>query len=108
MIAEGNAANRRTHVRKPLDAEIDLVARDRSHRVRLLDLSCGGARVRAAEKLGEWGDAVTVRLPGKEDRRVLGTIVRVQPDPQGVTFGLRFEPVPADMYKSISGLLDLR
>jgi hypothetical protein len=106
MIAEGNAGNRRTHVRKPFDAEVDFIARDRAQKVRLVDLSCGGARVRLSDFRGEWGDPVAMQLPGND--RISGHVVRIQNDINGVTLGVRFDPLEAETCKSILGLLDLR
>jgi PilZ domain len=73
-----------------MDTAADVFAGGESFRVRVLDVSIGGARLLVDEPIGEWGDEVHLRLPNSEKVIVRGTIVRVQQTDEGYALGLRF------------------
>jgi hypothetical protein len=97
-------SDRRQHPRVPMDTAADVFAGGESFRVRLLDVSIGGARLLVDEPIGEWGDEVHLRLPNSERLVVRGTIVRVQQTDEGYALGLRFAALGAEASACVEAL----
>lgn len=100
-----NTSDRRQHPRVAMDAAADVFAGGESFRVRVLDVSIGGARVLVDEPIGEWGDEVHLRLPNTERLVVRGTIVRVQQIDAGYALGLRFAALGAEEAACVKALI---
>jgi hypothetical protein len=97
-------SDRRQHPRVPLDTTANVFAGGDSFRVRVLDVSIGGARLLVEKPIGQWGDEVHLCLPNNERLVVRGTIVRVQQLDQGYAFGLRFAALGAEESACVAAL----
>ena len=98
-------ADRRVHPRIPVSVEADLFKAGSVFRARMADVSMGGVRLYVAEPVGEWGDAVDLRLPVSKPVVVRGTIVRVQREGDGYSLGLRFDPLSAEEKELVATLV---
>lgn len=104
MYSEAAGADRRQYPRVPIDRAADVFAGGESFRVRVLDVSIGGARLLVDEQIGEWGDEVHLRLPNTDKVIVRGTIVRVQRTDEGYALGLRFAALGSEAQACVAEL----
>lgn len=98
----------RVHARLHISTDVSVRTGERTVPATLRDLSKGGARLHAREAIGDAGTEIEVVLPGMagEDVAVMGTIVRVEAESDGLDVGVRFDAVDPAKERSLLELID--